>query len=195
MLDKLFYRTRSVQELLGIKSFTNYGIATDKGELIFFRVSPINISVLSNDAINAKIRQLMLVLNTKPDLEFVCTDASECFDDNKVYLTDKIEREPNPIIRSLLRKDREFLDNIQLEMATARQFAFILRCRNMRIEQVFTEMNRVEKMLFDQGFDVRCMTKEDIKRFLAIYFDASSVGEQMPDIDGVQFLPVEYDST
>ena len=195
MLDKLFYRTRSVQELLGIKSFTNYGIATDKGELIFFRVSPINISVLSNDAINAKIRQLMLVLNTKPDLEFVCTDASERFDDNKVYLTDKIEREPNPIIRSLLRKDREFLDNIQLEMATARQFAFILRCRNMRIEQVFTEMNRVEKMLFDQGFDVRCMTKEDIKRFLAIYFDASSVGEQMPDIDGVQFLPVEYDST
>jgi hypothetical protein len=99
------------------------------------------------------------------------------------------------MIRSLLRKDREFLDNIQLEMATARQFAFILRCRNMRIEQVFTEMNRVEKMLFDQGFDVRCMTKEDIKRFLAIYFDASSVGEQMPDIDGVQFLPVEYDST
>ncbi len=195
MLDKLFYRTRSVQELLGIKSFTNYGIATDKGELIFFRVSPINISVLSNDAINAKIRQLMLVLNTKPDLEFVCTDASECFDDNKVYLTDIIEREPNPMIRSLLRKDREFLDNIQLEMATARQFAFILRCRNMRIEQVFTEMNRVEKMLFDQGFDVRCMTKEDIKRFLAIYFDASSVGEQMPDIDGVQFLPVEYDST
>ena len=195
MLDKLFYRKRSVQELLGIKSFTNYGIATDKGELIFFRVSPINISVLSNDAINAKIRQLMLVLNTKPDLEFVCTDASECFDDNKVYLTDKIEREPNPMIRSLLRKDREFLDNIQLEMATARQFAFILRCRNMKTEQVFTEMNRVEKMLFDQGFDVRCMTKEDIKRFLAIYFDASSVGEQMPDIDGVQFLPVEYDST
>ncbi len=195
MLDKLFNRTRSVQELLGIKSFSNYGIATDKDELIFFRVSPINISVLSNDAINAKIRQLMLVLNTKPDLEFVCTDASECFDDNKVYLTSRIEREANPMIRSLLRKDREFLDNIQLEMATARQFAFILRCRNMRIEQVFTEMNRVEKMLFDQGFDVRCMTKEDIKRFLAIYFDTSYVGEQMPDIDGVQFLPVEYDST
>ena len=190
MLDKLFYRTRSVQELLGIKSFTNYGIATDKGELIFFRVSPINISVLSNDAINAKIRQLMLVLNTKPDLEFVCTDASECFDDNKVYLTDKIEREPNPMIRSLLAKDREFLDNIQLEMATARQFAFILRCRNMRSGQVFAEMNRFEKTLSDQVFDVKYMTKEDIKRFLAIYFGASRSGEQMPDVDGLQFCNV-----
>lgn len=187
MLDKLFNRTRSVQELLGIKSFSNYGIATDKGELIFFRVSPINISVLSNDAINAKIRQLMLVLNTKPDLEFVCTDASECFDDNKVYLTDKIEREPNPMIRSLLAKDREFLDNIQLEMATARQFAFILRCRNMKSEQVFAEVNRLEKTLSDQGFDVKHMAKEDIKRFLAIYFDNSLAGELLPDFDGSQF--------
>ncbi len=193
MLDKLFKRTKSVQELLDIKSFTNYGIATDKGELIFFRVSPINISVLSNDTIKAKIRQLMLVLNTKPDMEFVCTDASECFDDNKVYLTGRIEREPNPMIRSLLTKDQEFLDNIQLEMATARQFTFILRCRSMRPEQVFAEMNRFKKTLSDQGFVVKYMTKEDIKRFLAIYFDASYVGEQTPDTDGLQFLQVEYD--
>lgn len=190
MLDKLLNRTRSVQELLGIKSFTNYGIATDKGELIFFRVSPINISVLSNDTINAKIRQLMLVLNTKPDMEFVCTDASECFDDNKVYLTDRIEKEPNPMICSLLTIDREFLDNIQLEMATARQFTFILRCRSMRPEQVFAEMNRFEKTLSDQGFEVKHMVKEDIKRFLAIYFGSSRAGEQMPDIDGFQFLTV-----
>ena len=191
MLDKLFNRTRSVQELLGIKAFTNYGIATDKGELIFFRVSPINISVLSNDAINAKIRQLMLVLNTKPDMEFVCTDASECFDENKVFLTDRIEREPNSMIRSLLAKDREFLDNIQLEMATARQFAFIMRCRNMRSEQVFAEMNRIEKTLSEQGFDVKRMTKEDTKRFLAIYFDASYAGEVISDVDGMQFMQTE----
>ncbi len=188
MLDKLFDRTRSVQELLGIKSFSNYGIATDKGELIFFRVSPINISVLSNDAINAKIRQLMLALNAEPDLEFVCTDASECFDDNKVYLTDRTEREPNPMIRSLLAKDREFLDNIQLEMATARQFVFIVRCKNTKPGQVFAEINRMEKILSEQGYDVRRMGKEDIKRLLAIYFDASNAGEMVANYDGIQYL-------
>ena len=153
MLDKILGRSRSVQDLLGVKSFTNYGLATDKGELLFYQVSPTNVSVLSKDAVGTKIRQLMLTLSAKPDLEFVCTDASECFDDNKLYLTRRIENETNPMIRSLLAKDKEFLDNIQLEMATARQFAFIVRCRNTKPEQVFAEMNRVEKAISEQGFE------------------------------------------
>ncbi len=37
------------------------------------------------------------------------------------------------------------------------------------------------------------MRKEDIKRFLALYFDASLNGEQMPDIDGEQFFEVDED--
>lgn len=188
MLDQLFNKTRSVQDLLGVKSFTKYGLTTDRGELIFYTVSPTNISVLSKDAITTKIRQLMLVFFSKPNIEFVCTDASECFDNNKVYLAERIDKEPNPLIRSLLSKDHEFLDNIQLEMATARQFAFIVRCKNMKPEQVFSEMNRVEKLISDQGFDVKRMSKPDIKRFLAIYFDASFAGDQMPDIDGDQFF-------
>ena len=188
MLEQFFGKTRSVQDLIGIKTFTKYGLATNKDELLFYMVSPTNISVLSKDAITTKIRQLMLVLNTKPNLEFVCTDASECFDNNKVYLAERIDEEPNPLIKSLLAKDHEFLDNIQLEMATARQFAFIIRCKNMKPEQVFAEMNRVEKAISDQGFDVRRMKKEDIKRFLAIYFDASFAGDQMPDIDGAQYF-------
>ena len=193
MLESLFNKSRSVQDLLGVKTFTKYGLKTDKGELLFYQVSPTNISVLSKDAITTKIRQLMLTLSAKPNLEFVCTDASECFDNNKVYLAERIDQEPNPLIRSLLAKDREFLDNIQLEMATARQFAFIIRCKNMKPEQVFAEMNRVEKAISDQGFDVKRMRKEDIKRFLAIYFDASFAGDQMPDVDGAQFLEVEYE--
>ena len=188
MLEQFFGKKRSVQDLIGIKTFTKYGLATNKDELLFYMVSPTNISVLSKDAITTKIRQLMLVLNTKPNLEFVCTDASECFDNNKVYLVERIDKEPNPLIKSLLAKDHEFLDNIQIEMATARQFAFIIRCKNMKPEQVFAEMNRVEKAISDQGFDVRRMKKEDIKRFLAIYFDASFTGDQMPDIDGEQFF-------
>ena len=133
----------------------------------------------------------MLVLNSNPDIEFTCTDASECFDTNKLYLARRYEEEPNPLIRSLLAKDNEFLDNMQLEMATARQFVFILRCRCPKPEQTFAEMNRLEKTLSDQGFDVKPMNKEAIKRFLAIYFDASYAGEQLPDVDGVQFLQTD----
>jgi hypothetical protein len=179
---------RSVQEFLGLKTFTKYGLATDKGELIFFQVSPTNISVLSSINIEIKIRHLMMVLSSVPDIEITCTDASECFDDNKAYLQRRLEEEQNQKVRKLLDKDIDFLDSIQIEMATARQFMFITRCRNMKPEQVFQTVNRVERIISDQGFEVKRMKKADIKRFLALYFDASMNGEQMPDGDGEQFF-------
>jgi hypothetical protein len=47
----------SVQSLLGIKSFTDYGLSTNKGELLFFLITPSNISVLSTAAVEIKIRK------------------------------------------------------------------------------------------------------------------------------------------
>lgn len=184
---------RSVQEFLGLKTFTKYGLSTDKGELIFFQVAPTNISVLSSINIEIKVRHLMMVLSSVPDIEISCTDASECFDDNKAYLQRRLEEERNPKVRKLLGKDIDFLDSIQIEMATARQFMFITRCRNMKPEQVFQTANRVERIISDQGFEVKRMKKADIKRFLALYFDASMNGEQMPDSDGEQFYDLDYE--
>ena len=184
---------RSVQNLLGVESFTKYGLRTNKGELLFYQVSPINISVLSKASIEAKIRNLMHVLSTLPNIEITCTDSSECFDDNQIYLTERMEEEPNPMIRSLLKKDKEFLDSIQIEMATSRQFAFIARCKGLKRDQVFALANRVEKVISDQGFEVHRMSKEDIKRFLAIYFDASYTGDRMPDVDGAQYFDTDYE--
>ena len=179
---------RSTQELIGIRTFTPYGLETSKGELLFFLVSPTNISVLSHTNIEIKIRHLMMVLSALPDIEIVCTDSSECFDDNKAYLTERLEVEENAKVRKLIKKDMDFLDHIQVEMATARQFLFIGRCKGMKPGQVFDTANRMEKVISEQGFEVRRMKKEDIKRFLALYFDASMNGEQMPDVDGGQFF-------
>jgi hypothetical protein len=184
---------RSVQNLLGVESFTKYGLRTNKGELLFYQVSPINISVLSKASIEAEIRNLMHVLSTLPNIEITCTDSSECFDDNQIYLTERMEEETNPMIRSLLKKDKEFLDSIQIEMATSRQFAFIARCKGLKQDQVFAMANRVEKVISDQGFEVRRMSKEDIKRFLAIYFEASYTGDRMPDVDGAQYFETDYE--
>lgn len=43
---KIKRKGQSVQELMGIKSFTEYGLATNRGELLFFSVAPTNISAL-----------------------------------------------------------------------------------------------------------------------------------------------------
>ena len=182
---------RSVQDLLGIRTFTKYGLSTNKGELLFYLVSPTNISVLSHTNIEIKIRHLMMVLSALPDIEIVCTDSSECFDDNKAYLTDRLKAEQNPKVRKIIKKDIDFLDNIQMEMATARQFMFIARLKNQKDKQSFDSANRIEKVISEQGFEVRRMRKADIKRFLALYFEASMNGEQMPDIDGEQFCGID----
>ena len=172
---------RSVQDLMGIKTFTKYGLATNKGELLFYLVSPTNISVLSAVNIEIKVRHLMMVLSAIPDIEITCTDSSECFDDNKAYLQGRLADENNPKVRRLLKKDMDFLDSIQVEMATARQF--------------LQSANRIEKIISEQGFEVKRMKKADIKRFLALYFDASMNGEHMPDVDGEQFYEVDDEET
>lgn len=49
----------STQELLGVKSFSRNGIQTDgHGELVYFMITPTNISVLSRVSIGQKVHHL-----------------------------------------------------------------------------------------------------------------------------------------
>ena len=179
---------RSVQQLLGIQTFSKYGLLTDNGELLFYRVAPTNISVLSAANVEIKIRHLQMLLSAIPDLEIICTDTCECFDDNKSYLHRRAMEEENPNVRGLLLKDREMLTSMQAEMSNARQFVLVKRCKGMKPEQVFVAMNRVLKAVSEQGFEAQRMDKADIKRLIAIYFGASMDGDLMPDVDGGQFF-------
>lgn len=181
---------RSVQELIGIKTFTKYGLMTGRGELLFFRVAPTNISVLSHANIEVKIRRLMMVLSALPDIEIVCTDSSECFDDNKAYLTARLEAEENGRVKKLIKKDIDFLDTIQVEMATARQFFFVARLKGQKEKQVFETANRIESKISGEGFEVHRLKKPGMKRILALYFDASMQGDTIPDIDGEQYFQI-----
>ncbi len=70
---------------------------------------------------------------------------------------------------------------------------FFGRCKGLKPEQVFQSANRIEKVISEQVFEVQRMKKNDIKRFLAIYFEASMNGDQMPDAVGEQFFEMEED--
>ena len=177
-------KKNSVQELIGIDTFSKRGLKTRNGELVFFSISPTNISVLSKENIQTKIWHLMMVLSAQPDIEITCLDSCERFDDNKSFMVDRLADETNPLVKKCLEKDIEYLDNIQIEMSTARQFMFVVRFKREKEEQIFNQINRVEKAIAEQGFEVKRMHKDDIKRFLAIYFGASMQGELIPDMDG-----------
>ena len=184
MKDNKKKKKNSVQELIGIDTFSKRGLKTRNGELVFFSISPTNISVLSKENIQTKIWHLMMVLSAQPDIEITCLDSCERFDDNKSFMVERLEEEVNPRVRQCLERDIEYLDNIQIEMSTARQFMFVVRFKREKEEQIFNQINRVEKAIAEQGFEVKRMRKDDIKRFLAIYFGASMQGELIPDIDG-----------
>ena len=181
-------RKTSVQKLLGLETFTKYGLKTDKFEFAFYQVEPTNISVLSEENVKSKIRHLMQLLSTVPDLEIIAQDDCECFDSNKNYIRKRLKQEQNPAIRRLLEADNAFLDEIQLEMSSARQFLFAVRFRREKEEQIFAILNRVSKTISDQGFMAHRLAKPELKRMLALYFGTSITGDLIPDIEGEEWI-------
>ncbi len=177
-------KKNSVQSLIGLECFTHFGVKNDKSEIAFFSVEPTNISVLSAANIDAKIHHLMMLLCTVPDLEIVALDSCECFDSNKEYIRKRLQAEKNEAVRKLLQADLDFLDEIQIEMSTARQFMFAIRFKREKPEQIFSIINRVDKAISEHGFSVRRMNKPEIKRMLALYFGTSISGDEISDIEG-----------
>lgn len=177
---------KSVQNLLGLQGFTTYGLQTAGGELVYFAIQPTNISVLSHANVEIKIQNLLMVLRSLPHLEAVCLDSAQRFDDNQQFMEQRIRQEDNPKVREALEQDREFLDSIQLEMSTARQFVLALRFKNEKDSQIFSRINDAQKALHDEGFEAWRMGKPEIKRMLALFFESSMTGDQIPDVEGME---------
>lgn len=177
-------KNNGVQSLIGFERFTRFGVKTDRTEIAFFSVEPTNISVLSAASIDSKIRYLMTLLSTVPDLEIIALDSCECFDSNKIHVKNRLQNEQNESVRKLLQSDYSFLDEIQTEMSSARQFMFAVRFRREKDEQIFNAINRVDKAISEHGFSARRMTKSEIKRMIALYFGTSISGDEISDIEG-----------
>ena len=177
----------STRALLGLEGFTNYGIQTAGGELAVFLVQPTNISVLSHANVEIKIRHLLMVFSAHPGLEISCLDSCQRFDDNKRFIKQRLREEENPAVRQVLEQEGGYLESKQIEMSTARQFLFVLRfTKGEKPEQVFQAINLTEKTISEQGFEVRRMDREDLKRVLGLYFGTCMTGEAVEDVDGIK---------
>lgn len=180
-------KNQSTADLVGISNFSRNGLQTyHHGEIVYFMVQPTNISVLSEQSVAIKIQHLMQLLSVQPDIEIICSDARENFEQNKLSLARKAEKETNLKVQLLLRKDMKFLDDIQLQMSTAREFMFAYRVSNAT-EQSFATLNRLEKQINDQGFDCHRATKDDIKRILSRYF-GHMTEDAIDDVDGERMI-------
>lgn len=179
----------STRQLINTKAITDYSLLTyGHDELVYFIIKPSNISVLSEASIAARIYALMTVLKGMAEIEMLCLNSRENFEDNKRFLRNRIEQEDNPTVRKLLEADLTFLDRIQVQMATAREFLIVIRLRDEKTNEVFPYLNRIEKTLREQGFSVKRAEKEDIKRILAVYFEQNVTTEKFEDFDGERWV-------
>ena len=178
----------STQALMNIESITDYSLKTPYGELVYFIIHPTNISVLSESSVSSRIYALMTVLKGIAEIEMLCLNSKENFDDNKAFLQERMEEGPNPIIRKLLQNDSQNLDRMQVQMATAREFLIIIRLRNEKESDVFPYLSRIEKSLKDQGFTTRRADNADIKRILAVYFEQNVTSDRYEDFDGERWV-------
>lgn len=177
------------RQLINTKAVTDYSLATNRcDELVYFIIKPTNISVLSEESVSARIYALMTVLKGIAELEFLCLNSRENFEDNKQFLRARLEQENHPAVRRLLEQDLSQLDRMQVQMATSREFLVVIRLRNEKQSEVFSYLNRIEKNLREQGFSTKRASKEDIKRILAIYFEQNVTTEKFEDYDGERWI-------
>ena len=126
---------RSVQELIGVRTFTKYGLFTNKGELLLPCVAHQYLGALHTN-IEIKIRHLMMILSALPDIEIVCTDSSECFDDNKAYLTERLKTEENGRVKKLKKGHRFPRQHSDGNGDGAAVFFFVARLKSQKEKQV-----------------------------------------------------------
>lgn len=146
------------------------------------------MSVLSETSILTRVYSLMTVLKGMTEIEICCLNSRENFDENKRFLNERIDVEENNTVRRLLQLDLNFLDRIQVQMATAREFLIIVRLKAEDKNEMFAYLNRIEKTLREQGFDVKRADNEDIKRILAVYFEQNVTTEKFEEFDGERWV-------
>lgn len=179
-------KPNSVQSLLGMLEFSEYGLLTTNGEVVIYKATPTNISVLAPEQIEYRLSELSQIMNMQSQIEICCCDAEENFTANKLYLSDRASEEEEPTIKALLEEDKRFLDELQVsyrqsDMASCRQFLFILRLKKTDNRYV---VNQFEKQLNEHGFFASRMEKDDLKRLIARYFGYYTE-IPLPDYDGM----------
>lgn len=182
--DRLFSRQQqSTRQLMGIREVSPHGVTSVKSELVFFLIRPDNLSVLSAEAIRARVTSLANLLRGESAVEFLVMDSRESFQKNKEFYMERLERETIPALRELLAQDIGHLDDILSSSASAREFVLIMR-RELKADMSESALRQLEKSICDHGLNVRLASEQDVKRLLAVYYQRDVTNEFFENIDG-----------
>ena len=183
-------KLKSTRELINVKTISNDSLKLfNDDEIVFFVIQPQNLSVMSQENIGAKIFSLTNVLKGLDDMEMICLNSRDNFEDNKLFIKKRISEETDEVIINLLKKDLYHLDQIQTQTATSRLFLLAVRIKpNDQVETVAL-IHRIEKLIKLQNLQVEKANKEQIKNMLAVYFEQNVTSDQFEDYEGMRWYP------
>lgn len=185
-------KKQSTRELVNTKTITDYSLQQYGGdEVVFFIIQPQNLSVMSHENIGSKIFALTNVLKGLADLEMICLNSRDNFQENKLFLRKRIEEEENQKIVALLERDLLHLDKIQIQTATARLFLLAVRIKPNDQVEIMQLIHRIEKLIKLQNLSVKRAKKSDLKSMLAVYFEQNVTTDHFEDVDGERWYDDE----
>lgn len=184
-------RLLSTRQLMGIDQFTENGLKVGRSELVYFLIQPDNLSVLSAEGIRGKIVALTDLLRSVESVRLLALDSRESFQNNKDWYRQRMEREANPALRELLRRDAAHLDAIQTTTASAREFALVFELDRQKEENARGQVVRLEKSIRDKGFHVRQASQQDLMRLLAVYYQQDVTTDIFDGTDGERWVDAD----
>ena len=189
-------KLKSTRELINAKTISNDSLKLfNDDEIVFFVIQPQNLSVMSQENIGAKIFSLTNVLKGLADMEMICLNSRDNFEDNKLFIKKRISEETDEVIINLLKKDLYHLDQIQTQTATSRLFLLAVRIKpNDQVETVAL-IHRIEKLIKLQNLQVEKANKEQIKNMLAVYFEQNGTSDQFEDYEGMRWYPNDIEES
>ena len=189
-------KLKSTRELINAKTISNDSLKLfNDDEIVFFVIQPQNLSVMSQENIGAKIFSLTNVLKGLADMEMICLNSRDNFEDNKLFIKKRISEETDEVIINLLKKDLYHLDQIQTQPATSRLFLLAVRIKpNDQVETVAL-IHRIEKLIKLQNLQVEKANKEQIKNMLAVYFEQNVTSDQFEDYEGMRWYPNDIEES
>ena len=183
-------KLKSTRQLMGVASIHDDYLRVFSNKIkVALLIKPTNINVLSDEVVISKITSLMNVLKTVSDVELLCVNSTQNYDDNISYLNNLVKTESNTILQDLNKKTIDFLNSIRVNMATNREFfvQMTFNASNITDDTRSSAVRRTLQQLREGGFIVRLANNEDYKRILTIYYD-SAFNDDYSDYDGLKYI-------
>ena len=194
--DKQNKKLKSTRELINAKTISNNSLKLfNDDEIVFFIIQPQNLSVMSPENIGAKIFSLTNVLKGLADMEMICLNSRDNFEENKIFIKKRISEETDEVIINLLKKDLYHLDQIQTQTATSRLFLLAVRIKPSDQMETVALIHRIEKLIKLQNLQVEKADKEQIKNMLAVYFEQNVTSDQFEDYEGMRWYPNDIEES